>query len=117
MSSAVLPDWLDPEAWSAFCDMRKAKGKRAPFTEAAARRIVYMLDRMRKEGQNPTDVLWQSVVNGWSGVFPVKVQVAAEPQGVSEGRRWLEERDKAAAESVAPPEQVRQLAERLRRIH
>ena len=95
--------------------MRKAKGKRAPFTDAAAKRILYMLDRMRKEGQNPAEVLWQSVVNGWSGIFHVKTP--AEPQGVAEGRRWLQERDRAAAEAVAPPEQVRQLAERMRRVH
>lgn len=111
-----IPAWLDPEAWSAFCAMRKAKGKRAPFTEAAAVRIVYMLDRMRKDGQDASEVLWQSVVNGWSGVFPVKTQAQAVPQGVAEGLRWLQGRDKAAAEAVAPPEQIRKLAERLRRV-
>lgn len=112
-----IPGWLDPEAWAAFCEMRKAKGKRAPFTDAAAKRILYMLDRMRKEGQNPAEVLWQSVVNGWSGVFPVKTPDQPEPHGVAEGRRWLQERDRAASEAVAAPEQIKRLADRLRRVH
>lgn len=110
-----IPAWLDPEVWSAYCEMRKAKGKRAPFTVAAAKRVLYILDRMRSEGQSPNDVLWQSVVNGWSGVFPVKQP--AEPQGVVEGRRWLEERQRADAQAVPPPEHVRRLAEKLRRVH
>lgn len=112
-----IPGWLDPEAWAAFCDMRKAKGRRAPFTVAAAKRVLFELDRMRQRGQNPTEVLWQSVINGWSGVFDVKQPANSEPQGVAEGRRWLQERDRAAAEAVSPPDQVRQLAERLRRVH
>jgi hypothetical protein len=72
MIAAELPDWLDAEAWQAFKDMRKAKGKRAPFTEAAERRVLFELDRLRAQGYPSGQVLWQSVVAGWSSVYPLK---------------------------------------------
>lgn len=63
------PDWLDKSAWSAFVELRKKKGQRAPLTELAAKRIIFELDRMRSQDQDPTAVLWRSVMNGWSGVW------------------------------------------------
>lgn len=53
--------------------MRKAKGKRAPFTEAARDGIVSALDKLRASGHDVGEVLQASVVNGWSGVFAPKV--------------------------------------------
>lgn len=60
------------EAWIAFVDMRKAKGKRAPFTEFARTRILFELRRLQADGHDIDEVLWTSVTNGWSGVFPIK---------------------------------------------
>ena len=67
-----IPEWVPAEQWQAFVEMRRAKGKRAPFTVAAAKGIVEELGKLREQGQDPEAVLAQSVVNGWSGVFPVK---------------------------------------------
>jgi len=67
-----LPEWLDKEAWSAFKDMRKAKGKRAPFTALAEKRLLFELDLLRAKGHASGPVLWQSVVAGWSSVYPLK---------------------------------------------
>lgn len=52
--------------------MRRAKGKRAPFTVAAAKGIVGELEKLRSQGHDVGVVLRQSVVNGWSGVFAPK---------------------------------------------
>lgn len=71
-SSIDLPDWLPAEPWSEFVEMRRQKGKRAPFTVAAAKGIVAELAKLRDSGQDPAEVLRQSVVNGWSGVFPLR---------------------------------------------
>lgn len=60
------------EAWQAFLEMRRAKGRRAPFTAAAEKRIQFELRRLKADGHDPAEVLWQSVINGWSGVFPLK---------------------------------------------
>ena len=62
----------DTEAWAAFVEMREAKGKRAPFTPRAKTRILFELRRMMADGQDAEEVLWTSVTNGWSGVFPIR---------------------------------------------
>jgi len=59
--------------------MRKAKGKRAPFTVAARDGIVAELGRLRDAGHDIAAVLQASVNNGWSGVFPPKVTPLKPP--------------------------------------
>jgi hypothetical protein len=60
------------ESWAAFVEMRRAKGKRAPFTARAKERILMELKRLHESGQDVDKCLWISVMNGWSGVFPVR---------------------------------------------
>lgn len=103
---------IDSEAWAAFVEMRKAKGKRAPFTEAAAKRIRFELGRLNAQGYPPGEVLWQSVVNGWSGVFPLKAK-AVEPKAVE---TWKPEAPLSAEERAAA-DKVRAAAVRaIRRV-
>ena len=102
MITDPLPNWLDKEAWEAFKAMRKAKGKRAPFTEAAERRILFELDRLRAQGHDSGPVLWQSVVSGWSGVWPLKHVLAGatvESMEVAQTKKLLA--DQAAHNSKA----------------
>jgi len=70
------PDWLKSPAWDAFVKVRKEKGKRAPFTDEARDRIVLKLDQARQTGIDVHEVLWLSVENGWSGVFPERFRPA-----------------------------------------
>lgn len=74
------PSWIDAETWDAFVEMRKAKGKRAPFTARAAKMILHELDRLRSQGHNPDEVLRVSVMNGWSGVFALKHLDSSKPR-------------------------------------
>ncbi len=74
-----LPDWLPGPQWEAFVAMRRAKGKRAPFTVAAAKGILAELERLRSVGHDPGAVLQASVNSGWSGVFPLKADAAGTP--------------------------------------
>lgn len=67
-----LPVWMPEQEWADFVAMRKAKGKRAPFTAAAQQGIVRQLDKLRSDGNDPAEVLRQSTMNGWSGVFALK---------------------------------------------
>lgn len=71
-SPVEIPDWLPKPEWDEFVAMRRLKGKRAPFTEAAAKGIVSEVEKLRSAGHDPAAVLRQSVMNGWSGVFAVK---------------------------------------------
>jgi hypothetical protein len=67
-----MPEWLDKEAWGAFLEMRKSMGKRAPFTLLAEKRTIHELERLESQGHPNGEVLWQSVMMGYRGVFPLK---------------------------------------------
>lgn len=65
-----VPVWVDPDAWSAFVESRRAQ--RAPFTARAAELILAKLAHLRDSGHDPNACLLQSVERGWRGVFPLK---------------------------------------------
>lgn len=78
-----LPAFIDPEAWEGFCEMRKSKGKRIPFTGRAAKLILAELYKLRDAGHDPNAALDQSTKHGWSDVYAPKekeiTKVAAKP--------------------------------------
>lgn len=65
-----LPDWLPAQTWAEFLEHRRKL--KAPMTDLAQQRAVKQLGRLREAGHDPEEVLSQSIVNGWKGVFPVK---------------------------------------------
>lgn len=60
------------EAWIAFLELRKAKQRQAPLTPLARKRILFSLRMMAADGQDVSEVLWTSVTNGWTGIYPIK---------------------------------------------
>ena len=64
-----LPDWINVEIWDAFIEMRK-KSKSIP-TERAIILLIKELDKLRLLGNDPNEVLNQSIMNSWKGVFPL----------------------------------------------
>jgi hypothetical protein len=70
ISPPVIPDWIDPATWEAYLEIRKKK--RAPSTPHALTLIVKELASLKAEGNEPNDVLNQSVMRGWTGVFSLK---------------------------------------------
>ena len=66
----LLPDWLAPEDWNDYLEYRK--GIRAPMSALAQKKAIDVLDRLKNEGSAPSQVINQSIVNGWKGLFPVK---------------------------------------------
>ncbi len=65
-----LPEWVDNKAWNNFIEMRNKIRK--PMTEKAKSLIVIELTKLRDKGNNPIEVLNQSIVNSWQGVFELK---------------------------------------------
>jgi len=63
----ILPDWIKPEVWSAFEEMRKKL--KHPLTEYAKILTIKKLENLRREGNEPNEVLEQSIQRGWQGVF------------------------------------------------
>lgn len=69
----LIPDWLCSEAWEKFKDHRGSK-----FTANAQQLAIAKLDRWRQQGHDPAEILNNSVMNGWKGLF--------EPKGNENGR-------------------------------
>jgi len=69
----ILPVWLDPVIWEAFKAYRKKMRK--PIEEEA---IIKKLAKYHDEGQDPNEILEQTMVQGWQGLFPVKRQEGEE---------------------------------------
>ncbi len=65
----ALPNYIDPEAWAGFVEMRKLKKK--PLTTNGVTRILKALERLREAGEDPNLVLNQSEDMAFTGVFPV----------------------------------------------
>jgi hypothetical protein len=65
-----IPDWVPSGPWNAFLEMRK--DIKAPLTEKAMVMAINTLDRLRKTGSEPVEVLNQSTMRSWRGLFEVK---------------------------------------------
>lgn len=68
-SGAALPEWLDPEVWSEWCQYR-ASLKRVPWTEQAAKLSLKAMTEIHESGGSPRDAVDTSILNGWKGLFP-----------------------------------------------
>jgi hypothetical protein len=68
----TIPDWMPMPEWEGFLAMRK-KIKKVP-TDRAIELLIKRLDEMRLGGEDIGQVLDQSTMNNYQGVFPVKPQ-------------------------------------------
>ncbi len=66
----IVPEWIDKETWDAFLEMRKKKN--AVPTEKAKELLVKELGKLKGEGHDPNEVLNQSIMRNYTGVFPLK---------------------------------------------
>jgi hypothetical protein len=81
-STFELPAIINPDTWKAFEEHRQKLRK--PMTDRARNLIVM---EIMKLGQDPDELLEQSIRKGWQDVFPLKTQnqesVAPESSGKS----------------------------------
>jgi phage replication O-like protein O len=66
----IIPTWIFDENWKAFVEMRKKK--KAPLTEYAIKLICKKLEQFKNNGENPNDILDQSILNSWTDVYTLK---------------------------------------------
>ena len=64
-----IPDWIPLQSWEAYLKHRKLK--RAKVTPEAAHGLIEKLLEFKKQGEDITAILKQSVINGWTGLFPI----------------------------------------------
>lgn len=94
------PNWVPAAAWNGYCEMR-SRGKQ-PFTHRAKALAVRTLETLKADGHDPEAVLDQSVLRGYTGLFPIKANGA----GAANPNRQesLEERNLRVAANWVPPE-------------
>lgn len=68
-SAFALPDWVPAEPWSDWLEVRRKI--KAPNTAKAMSLAVKALEKLRDDGDDPAEVLNQSVMRGWRGIFPI----------------------------------------------
>lgn len=72
------PEWLDTELWSEFKQHRKELHK--PFSSIAENRAIKKIWRLSQEQRvNPSDIIEQTLDNGWMGFFPLKEMYNVKP--------------------------------------
>lgn len=77
------PQWLDPKIWKEYLVMRNKIKK--PMTNYAEQLAIDKLGRLKDRGEDPTEVLNQSIQNSWQGLFPVKDQSVTERLAQAQG--------------------------------
>lgn len=70
------------EALTEYVAMRKKLRK--PFTEGAFELMLRRLDRYATTDEDKTEIVRQTVINGWQGIFPLKAE-AARQRGTKNG--------------------------------
>jgi hypothetical protein len=71
--SLPLPEWLPKDAWADFVNFRLQNGKGSKkLTLRAAELALKKLADLRAQGNDPVAVIENSIVSGWTGLFPVK---------------------------------------------
>jgi len=63
------PEWLPISVWTDFYEHRKCIGK---FSIRAQELIIEKLDKLRQSGQDPCEIINQSIENEWKGVFELR---------------------------------------------
>jgi hypothetical protein len=77
-----LPDFLDKSLWDDFMEMRTKK--RIPNTERAKQLLINRLIEFHSDGQDANKIIEQSIMRGWTGVFPIK-DSSGEKHGTYQG--------------------------------
>ena len=83
----ILPEWLTESAWSDFIEFRKSI-PRSPFNLQAQKLALRKLEELREQGHDPTEVINQSILNGWKGLFPLKQDQGPNPEFSFLDQQW-----------------------------
>lgn len=66
----VIPTWIPKTEFEEYKKMRQKIKK--PMTDRAIELVIKKLEQLKTEGYEPKEVLEQSILNSWQGVFPLK---------------------------------------------
>lgn len=66
----VLPDWLPKAAWDQFIAHRKLL--HPPLTPHSKKLAITKLEKLKAMGADVTEIINQTILNGWKGIFPIR---------------------------------------------
>ena len=92
--SYSLPEFINSDIWAGFLEVRKRK--RTPNTNHALKLILKELETLRAAGENPDDILNQSIMRGWSGVFTLKNKNGGQTNGINRQHTKANDADRDA---------------------
>lgn len=98
----IIPDWIPAEEWKGFIDMRKRIRK--PMTDRAVQLAISTLEKLKSQGEDVAQVLNQSVMKSYTGLFPVKGNNGGMGQGLPQPSIQA---SKGAAGALARAEELR----------
>lgn len=101
-------EWIEPEAWEAFKEMRKKI--KSPMTPFAEKLLVRELVKLKSSGEDPQACLEQSILNGWRDVYPLRDKgLSSAASSADETRAYLESQ-RLTQEQRAASMQARKMA-------
>lgn len=66
----ILPEWINPELWDGFIEMRKRIKK--PLTDLAIKLAIKKLSGYRDNGEDPNEILERAILGSWQGLYSLK---------------------------------------------
>jgi hypothetical protein len=93
-----FPDWIPPDTWNAFIEMRTKIRK--PLTTRAVELAIKELGKLKAAGHDPKLVLEQSVLKSYAGLFPLPMSgnaTSVQPRPIPQRKAWPELNDTGRA--------------------
>ena len=69
-NKGIFPEWIPQEEFEEYRKMRIKIKK--PMTDRAVSLAIRELEKLKGEGHEPKQVLEQSILNSWQGLFPLR---------------------------------------------
>jgi hypothetical protein len=99
-ASPVLPDWLPEKSWNEWVEYRASI--KAPLTAKAAELTIKKLAKLYAEGNDPVDVIDQSIFSGkWTDLYPIKNErQQQQPQRPTSAYQQKQDRQQALLDRI-----------------
>jgi biotin operon repressor len=70
-ASVEIPDWVPADEWNGWAEMRK-RIRKPLDSDRAIKIAITTLRKLAEDGHPPGEVLDQSTLNKWPGLYPIK---------------------------------------------
>jgi len=92
----TLPDFIPQESWDDYRDFRKSTRK--GWTHLIQTKTINRLTELFNQGEDIKAVINQTIIGGWSRLFPVKKD---NPKGSILNRKWKETHGRTTAQGTS----------------